>query len=131
MGAIQSLYQSGDYASALAFLQNTQLNNKALTAEILNALTDYIVQVEQLNDPNFKADKIQLSRRPPTGMTSGQVYFRWLAPYLFNEVDALGYTFNEVEEKRYIIKSYSVDYGSVESTMSVSMISYYAYYPMY
>ena len=37
----------------------------------------------------------------------------------------------EVEEKRYIIKSYSVDYGSVESTMSVSMISYYAYYPMY
>ena len=38
---------------------------------------------------------------------------------------------NEVEEKRYIIKSYSVDYGSVESTMSVSMISYYGYYPMY
>ena len=93
----QSLYQSGNYASALALLQNTQLNNKALTAEILNALTDYIVQVEQLNDPNFKADKIQLSRRPPAGMTSGQVYFRWLAPYLFNEVDALGYTFNEVD----------------------------------
>ena len=46
---------------------------------------------------NFKADKIQLSRRPPAGMTSGQVYFRWLAPYLFNEVDALGYTFNEVD----------------------------------
>ena len=93
----QSLYQSGDYASALAFLQNTQLNNKALTADILNALADYIVQVEQLNDPNFKADKIQLSRRPPAGMTGGQVYFRWLAPYLFNEVDALGYTFNEVD----------------------------------
>ena len=93
----QSLYQSGNYASALAFLQNTQLNNKALTADILNALTDCIVQVEQLNDPNFKADKIQLSRRPPAGMTSGQVYFRWLAPYLFNEVDALGYTFNEVD----------------------------------
>ena len=93
----QSLYQSGDYTSALAMLQNTQLKNKALTADILNALTDYIVQVEQLNDPNFKADKIQLSRRPPAGMTSGQVYFRWLAPYLFNEVDALGYTFNEVD----------------------------------
>ena len=38
---------------------------------------------------------------------------------------------DEVEEKRYIIKSYSVDYGSVEATMSVSMISYYGYYPMY
>ena len=93
----QSLYQSSDYTSALALLQNTQLKDKALTADILNALTDYIVQVEQLNDPNFKADKIQLSRRPPAGMTSGQVYFRWLAPYLFNEVDALGYTFNEVD----------------------------------
>ena len=38
---------------------------------------------------------------------------------------------DEVEEKRYIIKSYSVDYGSVEATMNVSMISYYGYYPMY
>ena len=38
---------------------------------------------------------------------------------------------DETEEKRYIIKSYSVDYGSVEATMSVSMISYYGYYPMY
>ena len=94
----QSLYQSGDYASALAFLQNTQLNNKALTAEILNALTDYIVQVEQLNDPNFKADKIQLSKKPPAGMTSGQVYFRWLAPYLFNEVDNLNITWKQTDE---------------------------------
>ena len=34
----QSFYQSGDYASALAMLQNTQLKNKALTADILNAL---------------------------------------------------------------------------------------------
>lgn len=34
-------------------------------------------------------------------------------------------------ENRYIIKSYSVDYGSVGSTMSISMISYYAYYPIY
>ena len=38
---------------------------------------------------------------------------------------------DSVEEKRYIIKSYSVDYGSVESTMNVSMVSYYEYYPMY
>ena len=31
---------------------------------------------------------------------------------------------------RYIIKSYSVDYGSVSSTMSVTMITFYPYYPM-
>ena len=70
----QSLYQSGNYASALAFLQNTQLNNKALTAEILNALTDYIVQVEQLNDLTFKADKILCQVNRPTQST-GQVWF--------------------------------------------------------
>lgn len=31
---------------------------------------------------------------------------------------------------RYIIKSYSVDYGSVSSTMSVIMITFYPYYPI-
>ena len=70
----QSLYKFGDYAIALAMLQNTQLNNKALTAEILNALTDYIVQVEQLNDSSFKADKIPCQVNQPTQST-GQVWF--------------------------------------------------------
>ena len=70
----QSLYQSGDYTSALTLLQNTQLKNKALTADILNALTDYIVQVEQLNDATFKADKIPCQVNQPTQST-GQVWF--------------------------------------------------------
>ena len=70
----QSLYQSGDYTSALALLQNTQLKDKALTADILNALTDYIVQVEQLNDSTFKADKIPCQVNQPTQST-GQVWF--------------------------------------------------------
>lgn len=34
-------------------------------------------------------------------------------------------------QNRYIIKSYSVDYGTISATMSVTMISYYAYYPIY
>ena len=71
----QSLYQSGDYTSALVMLQNTQLKNKALTADILNALTDYIVQVEQLNDSTFKADKIPCQVNQPTQST-GQVWFQ-------------------------------------------------------
>ena len=71
----QSLYQSGDYASALALLQNTQLNNKALTADILNVLTDYIVQVERLNDSTFKTDKIPCQVNQPTQST-GQVWFQ-------------------------------------------------------
>lgn len=71
----QSLYKSGDYASALALLQNTQLNNKALTADILNALTDYIVQVEQLNDSTFKADKPLVQANQPT-QSAGQIWFQ-------------------------------------------------------
>ena len=71
----QSLYKSGDYANALAFLQNTQLKNKALTADILNVLTDYIVQVENLNDSSFKADKIPCQVNRPTQIT-GQVWFQ-------------------------------------------------------
>ena len=35
-----------------------------------------------------------------------------------------------VEEKKYMIKSYTVDYSSVTATMSVSMITYYPYYPV-
>ena len=70
----QSLYKSGDYASALAMLQSTQLKNKAFTAVILNALTDYIVQVEQLTDSTFKTDKILCQVNQPTQST-GQVWF--------------------------------------------------------
>ena len=96
----QSLYQSGDYASALALLQNTQLKNKALTADILNALTDYIVQVENLNDSTFKMDKIRVEPQVPTGLTNGQVYFDYLnsPPYTFNKVSTLGYTFKNVDD---------------------------------
>lgn len=71
----QSLYQSGDYASALTLLQNMQLNNKALTADILNALTDYIVQVENLNDPDFKADKAVVQSSQPVQST-GHLWFQ-------------------------------------------------------
>lgn len=96
----QSLYQSGDYASALTLLQNTQLKNKALTADILNALTDYIVQVEQLNDSTFKMDKIRVESQVPTDLTNGQVYFDYLnsPPYTFNKVSTLGYTFKNVDD---------------------------------
>ena len=70
----QSLYQSGDYASAIALLQNTQLSGKALTADVLNAITDYLVQVESLNDSSFKADKIPCQTNRPT-QTIGEVWF--------------------------------------------------------
>ena len=71
----QSLYQSGDYASALSLLQNSQLSGKSLIADVLNAITDYLVQVENLNDPNFKADRPIVQSSQPVQST-GYLWFQ-------------------------------------------------------
>ena len=71
----QSLYQSGDYASALSLLQNPQLSGKGLVADVLNAITDYLVQVENLNDPDFKADKAVVQSSQPVQAT-GYLWFQ-------------------------------------------------------
>ena len=71
----QSLYQSGDYASALTLLQNSQLSSKGLVADVLNAITDYLVQVENLNDPDFKADKVVVQSSQPVQAT-GYLWFQ-------------------------------------------------------
>ena len=71
----QSLYQSGDYASALSLLQNSQLSGKSLIADVLNAITDYLVQVENLNDPNFKADRPVVQSSQPVQST-GYLWFQ-------------------------------------------------------
>ena len=73
-GQFQSFYQNGDYANALALLQNTQLVNKALTADVLNALTDYIVQIENTSDSSFKQDSIPCQAEQPVQNTS-EVWF--------------------------------------------------------
>ena len=65
----QSLYQSGDYVNALTLLQNSQLSGKGLVADVLNAITDYLVQVENLNDPNFKADRAIVQSSQPVQST--------------------------------------------------------------
>ena len=71
----QSLYQSGDYASALALLQNSQLSGKSLIADVLNVTTDYLVQVENLNDPDFKADRPVVQSSQPVQST-GYLWFQ-------------------------------------------------------
>lgn len=98
-GQFQTAFQQGDFATALALLNNTQLKNKALTAEYLNALTDYIVQVEQLNDPDYANDRIRIERQIPTDLNNGEVYFDWTnsPPYTFSQVDSLRYKFTDVD----------------------------------
>ena len=71
----QSLYQSSNYASALSLLQNSQLSGKGLVADVLNAITDYLVQVENLNDPNFKANRPVVQSSQPVQST-GYLWFQ-------------------------------------------------------
>ena len=71
----QSLYQSGDYVNALTLLQNSQLSGKSLIADVLNTITDYLVQVENLNDPNFKADRPVVQSSQPVQST-GYLWFQ-------------------------------------------------------
>lgn len=98
-GQFQIAFQQGDFATALALLNNTQLKNKALTAEYLNALTNCIVQVEQLNDPDYANDRIRVEQQIPTDLNSGEVYFDWTnsPPYTFSQVDSLRYKFADVD----------------------------------
>lgn len=98
-GQFQTAFQQGDFATALALLNNTQLKNKALTAEYLNALTNYIVQVEQLNDPDYANDRIRIEQQIPTDLNNGEVYFDWTnsPPYTFSQVDSLRYKFADVD----------------------------------
>lgn len=71
----QSLYQSGDYVNALSLLQNSQLSGKSLIADVLNATTDYLVQVENLNDPDFKADRAIVQSSQPV-QAAGYLWFQ-------------------------------------------------------
>ena len=69
-------YRNGNYSSALNLLQNEQLAPKGLTAENLNELTDYIVQVEGLSDSSFKSNRIPCQLEQPSGQSNGEIWFR-------------------------------------------------------
>lgn len=66
----------GQYEAALAILQNAQLTDKTVVAVLFNYVTNRIVVVQSMSDPTFKQDKIKVTTEPPTGMTSGNVYFK-------------------------------------------------------
>lgn len=70
------LMEQGAYEQALPLLADTVLAKKILNAQALNSLTDSVVTVENLDDPTFKANKIQVSNTAPAGLTAGQVYFQ-------------------------------------------------------
>ena len=69
-----SFIEKGQYQEALGLLSE-KYQPKAMTAKSLNSLTDKIVEVENLNDPSFKNDKIKVSETPPENLPVGGVYF--------------------------------------------------------
>ena len=64
-----------DFDAAKAILQNEQLNNKKFIASIFNFITSKIVILENNSDPTFKSNKIIVSSTPPTGLSSGELWF--------------------------------------------------------
>ena len=93
----KDLWRQSKYSQVFSLFQNEQLNKKILNAKSLNDLTDYIVQLENTKDDSFKADKIKVSRKYPTDLENGKVFFKWTDPYTFNEVDNFNYTFNGID----------------------------------
>lgn len=67
-------YQSGDFAGAQAIAQT--LTNMQMNAQALNDLFNFIVETEQLSDPTFKSDVIQVSTTAPSNLQVGQMYFK-------------------------------------------------------
>lgn len=67
---------AGQYDMALIILQNDQLTDKIVIAALFNYVIGRIVEVQSISDIAFKQDKIVVSTTPPSGITSGQVYFK-------------------------------------------------------
>ena len=67
-------YQSGDFAGAQTIAQT--LINAQINAQALNDLFNFVVETEQLSDPTFKNNVIQVSPTAPSGLQVGQMYFK-------------------------------------------------------
>ena len=64
------------YSEALAVLENAQLTDKTVVAALFNYVTGRIVEVQSTSDPTFKDDNIKVASTAPSGLVSGNVYFK-------------------------------------------------------
>lgn len=75
----QQAWSNGDYATAFNIIDNNpQLDTKSFVADVINTLNANLTYLQNLNDPTFKADRIQTSSTPPIDLQVGQVYFKTL-----------------------------------------------------
>lgn len=95
---IQRGWKNGDYNVVENLVADEQLSGKRLSADTLNELTAKIIEVENLSDPSYAADRIQVVRQLPKQIGVNEVCFEvtnW--PYTWFEVDGLNYTFTTVD----------------------------------
>lgn len=75
----QQYMQAGQTVQALALLENAQLADKGMTADVFNSLTTEMVRLEnQGKDSTWSKSVIPMGKRAPAGMQSGDMYFKRL-----------------------------------------------------
>ena len=92
----QQYMAEGQYSTALSLLTNSQLANKATIAAIFNGITSDLTTLQNNSDPTFKQDKILCQPQPPANIQTGEVWFSYVAPYSFDEIENLGYNWGGV-----------------------------------
>lgn len=74
-GQYQQYWKNGNFANTLGMLSDEQLAKKGLTAKLLNDLTDYLVQIQNMKDDTFKQDNIPVQETQPT-QNDGEIWFQ-------------------------------------------------------
>lgn len=71
----QGYWKDGYFTNTLGMLTDEQLAKKGLTAKLLNELTNYLVQIQNIKDDTFKQDNIPVQENQPT-QNEGEVWFQ-------------------------------------------------------
>lgn len=72
---VKQMFASRQYIQMLQALSQEQLTNKVLDAAGINYITGELVRIQNLNDPDFDKDLIQVSEDEPADISSGNVWF--------------------------------------------------------
>ena len=73
---LKQMFAARQYSQAIQSLQNTQLTDKVLNAEAMNYVMGKLVEVQNLDDPDFSKDLIEVSTTAPADISSGEVWFQ-------------------------------------------------------
>lgn len=69
-------YKNNNFQSALNLLNNSQLENKIVEADLFNAITADIVNLETQYNPDFKENVIKCQVSAPANIKTGEVWWQ-------------------------------------------------------